>query len=56
MKKLFSFLLVISLYSWGAVSSAQDAAMIEAAKKEGKVIWYTSVSYTHLTLPTKRIV
>ncbi len=50
MKKLFSFLLVISLCSWGAVSSAQDAAMIEAAKKEGKVIWYTSLALPSSTM------
>jgi len=50
MKKLFSFLLVISLCSWGAVSFAQDAAMIEAAKKEGKVIWYTSLALPSSTM------
>lgn len=50
MKKLFSFLLVISLCSWGAVSSAQDAAMIEAVKKEGKVIWYTSLALPSSTM------
>lgn len=50
MKKLFSFLLVISLCSWVSVSSAQDAAMIEAAKKEGKVIWYTSLALPSSTM------
>ncbi len=50
MKKLFSFLLVISLCSWGAVSSAQDAAMIEATKKEGKVVWYTSLALPSSTM------
>ncbi len=26
-----------------AVASAQDAALVEAAKKEGKIVWYTSL-------------
>ncbi len=50
MKKLFSFFLVISLCAWGAVSSAQDAAMIEATKKEGKVVWYTSLALPSSTM------
>jgi iron(III) transport system substrate-binding protein len=44
MKKSF-VLLVIGLFSvWASGSFAQDAANVEAARKEGKVVWYTSLA------------
>ena len=41
MKKTFCLMLISLWISWTTVSSAQE---IEAAKKEGKVIWYTSLA------------
>ena len=35
---------------------AQEPGSDEAPQKEMRAVWITSVSYTHLTLPTKRIV
>jgi len=35
---------LLAVFAWVSVSSAQDAALIEAAKKEGKVVWYTSMA------------
>ena len=44
MKKALIFLLI----GWGAIPAtvlwAQDAALVQAAKKEGKVVWYTSLA------------
>ncbi|MDH3443167.1 MAG: ABC transporter substrate-binding protein, partial [Deltaproteobacteria bacterium] len=44
MEKFIGYLLLA--FCTGAVSSvaAQDAALIEAARKEGKVVWYTSLA------------
>ena len=44
MKKSVSLLIVALLLVWASGSFGQDAAMIEAAKKEGKVVWYTSLA------------
>lgn len=44
MKKCVGYLLCALVLVWASVSFGQDAAMIEAAKKEGKVIWYTSLA------------
>jgi iron(III) transport system substrate-binding protein len=44
MKNFLSLLLSILITGWASFSSAQDAALIDAAKKEGKVIWYTSLA------------
>jgi iron(III) transport system substrate-binding protein len=44
MKQSFGLVLCALVLSWASNSFAQDAAMIEAAKKEGKVIWYTSLA------------
>ena len=44
MKKSFGLLLSTLILVWASASSAQDASMIEAAKKEAKVIWYTSLA------------
>jgi iron(III) transport system substrate-binding protein len=36
---------VIALFSLGvSLSRAQDSALVQAAKKEGKVVWYTSLA------------
>jgi iron(III) transport system substrate-binding protein len=46
--KQILYLILISLWiSWTAVSSAQE---IEAAKKEGKVVWYTSLALPSSTM------
>ena len=44
MRKSFYFLLFPLWISPASVSLAQDAALIQAAKKEGKVVWYTSLA------------
>ena len=44
MRKSFYFLLFPLWVSHASVSLAQDAALIQAAKKEGKVVWYTSLA------------
>lgn len=44
MKKSLSLVMSILILVWAAKSFGQDTAMIEAAKKEGKVIWYTSLA------------
>ena len=43
-RKSFYFLLFPLWISPASVSLAQDAALIQAAKKEGKVVWYTSLA------------
>jgi len=35
---------LLAVFAWASASFAQDAALIEAAKKEGKVAWYTSLA------------
>ena len=44
MRKSFYFLLFPLWVSPASVSLAQDTALIQAAKKEGKVVWYTSLA------------
>lgn len=44
MKKIFGLVLLVFSFAWVAASPAQDAALIAAAKKEGKVAWYTSLA------------
>src|SRR5712692_9796746 len=44
MKQSVSLLLCALVGFWASGSFGQDAAMIDAAKKEGKVIWYTSLA------------
>jgi iron(III) transport system substrate-binding protein len=44
MRKSLYFLLFPLWISPVSVSLAQDAALIQAAKKEGKVVWYTSLA------------
>jgi iron(III) transport system substrate-binding protein len=44
MRKSLYFLLFSLWVSPASVSLAQDAALIQAAKKEGKVVWYTSLA------------
>ena len=44
MRKSLYFLLFPLWISPASVSLAQDVALIQAAKKEGKVVWYTSLA------------
>jgi iron(III) transport system substrate-binding protein len=44
MKQTVSLLLCALVGLWASVSFGQDAALIDAAKKEGKVVWYTSLA------------
>jgi iron(III) transport system substrate-binding protein len=44
MKKILGFLWFALWIAPAAFSTAQDAALIQAAKKEGKVVWYTSLA------------
>src|SRR5437762_9459292 len=44
MRNSFYFLLFPLWFSPASVSLAQDVALIQAAKKEGKVVWYTSLA------------
>lgn len=43
-KAIFSFSTLLSLLAMTSLVAAQDAALIQAAKKEGKVVWYTSLA------------
>jgi iron(III) transport system substrate-binding protein len=49
MKKALILSLGTLYLVWASISSAQDAALLEAAKKEGKVIWYTSLAIASST-------
>jgi iron(III) transport system substrate-binding protein len=44
MKKVFCLLLLGLWAGSTSVSLAQDAALVQAARKEGKVVWYTSLA------------
>ena len=44
MKKSLYFLLLALSISRSSFALAQDAALVEAARKEGKVVWYTSLA------------
>ena len=51
-KKMTGFLssLLAALFLfWVNSASAQDASLVEAAKKEGKVVWYTSIALPSAT-------
>ena len=50
MKKSLSLLLSASILVWTSASFGQDATLIEAAKKEGKVVWYTSLAIPSSTM------
>lgn len=43
MRKILGLFLAALFFVWVAASSAQDTVLIQAAKKEGKVVWYTSL-------------
>ena len=43
MRKILGLFLAALFFVWVAASSAQDTGLIQAAKKEGKVVWYTSL-------------
>ena len=44
MRKSLYFLLLALSISRSSFALAQDAALVEAARKEGKVVWYTSLA------------
>ena len=44
MRTVFAFLCFILCLGAASVSRGQDSALIQAAKKEGKVVWYTSLA------------
>jgi iron(III) transport system substrate-binding protein len=44
MKKSIGFLLFVLCVTAASVALAQDAALIQAARKEGSVLWYTSLA------------
>lgn len=44
MKKSVCFVTLMIAFFSASVVAAQDAALIQAAKKEGKVVWYTSLA------------
>ena len=50
MKKSIGLALSALLIAWSATALAQDAALIEAAKKERKVVWYTSLAIPSSTM------
>lgn len=47
---IIRYLAVLALAGWGSVALAQDAALVEAAKREGKVVWYTSLALPSSTM------
>ena len=50
MKKInICFTLLCGVLTLGSVALAQDAALIQAARKEGKVVWYTSLAFPSST-------
>lgn len=45
MKKIgIYFVILTGIFALASLVAAQDAALIQAAKKEGKVVWYTSLA------------
>jgi len=44
MKAKLCFLMVTLCFIWSAQVGAQDSALVQAARKEGKVVWYTSLA------------
>jgi len=44
MKATLCILMVTLSFIWSAQASAQDSALVQAARKEGKVVWYTSLA------------
>jgi iron(III) transport system substrate-binding protein len=44
MRKSLTFLLFTLSIGAASAALAQDAALIEAARKEGKVVWHTSLA------------
>ncbi len=50
MKKAFCVFLLILCSSWVATSWSQETALVETAKKEGKVVWYTSLALPSSTM------
>ncbi len=44
MKTKYGLLIFALTFVWASISGAQEAALLQAAKKEGKVVWYTSLA------------
>ena len=44
MKKSLTFLLFTLSVGSASAAFAQDAALVQAARKEGKVVWHTSLA------------
>ena len=44
MRKTYGFVLFALWTIGSSVALAQDAALMQAARKEGKVVWYTSLA------------
>jgi iron(III) transport system substrate-binding protein len=44
MAKIVRFVVLALCSLGGSLSSAQDSAMVQAGKKEGKIVWYTSLA------------
>jgi iron(III) transport system substrate-binding protein len=53
LRAAFAILLAFTCVSANAPAHAADAALIEAAKKEGKVVWYTTLIVTQAIRPLK---
>lgn len=50
MTRFLGSLLAALFFFWVNSASAQDASLVEAAKKEGKVVWYTSLALPSSTM------
>ena len=45
MKKIGIYFVILNgIFALASLAAAQDAALIQAARKEGKVVWYTSLA------------
>jgi len=53
LRAAFAILLAFTCVSANAPAHAADAALIEAAKKEGKVVWYTTLIVNQAIRPLK---
>lgn len=47
------FAILLTGLTWSAPSHAADSALVEAAKKEGKVVWYTTLIVNQAIRPLK---
>jgi iron(III) transport system substrate-binding protein len=44
MKKIFGLFLCALSVAWASFAQAQDSQLVQAARKEGKVVWHTSLA------------